>query len=75
MIITSRPRDIATKLASMISNDTGAHSQINNAIRDPKLLMISDWFHNTSEELRDIAVSANLDTLQVPQRHCEKSGL
>ncbi|KAJ5187567.1 Multicopper oxidase type 2 [Penicillium cf. viridicatum] len=47
----------------MISNDTEAHFQINNAIRDPKLLMISDWFHNTSEELRDIALSANLDIL------------
>ncbi|KAJ5824097.1 Multicopper oxidase type 2 [Penicillium robsamsonii] len=57
------PRDIAANLASMISDDTRAHFQINNAIRDPKLMMISDWFHNTSEELRDIAVSANLDTL------------
>ncbi|KAJ5374028.1 Multicopper oxidase type 2 [Penicillium concentricum] len=60
-----RPRDIAANLASMVSNDTRAHFEINNAIRDPKLLMISDWFHNTSEELRDIAVSANLDTLCV----------
>ncbi|CAI7620928.1 unnamed protein product [Penicillium glandicola] len=60
-----RPRDIATNLASMISNDTLAHLQINNAIRNPQLLMISDWFHNTSEELRDIALSANLDTLCV----------
>ncbi|OQE38914.1 hypothetical protein PENCOP_c007G01199 [Penicillium coprophilum] len=57
------PREPAASLASMISNDTRAHFQINNAIRDPELLMISDWFHNTSEELRDIAVSANIDTL------------
>lgn len=61
--MTPRPRDIAANLASMISDDIEAHSQINNAIRDPKLLMISDWFHNTSEELRDIALSANLDIL------------
>ncbi|KAG0153209.1 hypothetical protein PDIDSM_5059 [Penicillium digitatum] len=58
-----RPRDITPNLAAMISNDSQAHSQINNAIRDPKLLMISDWFHNTSEELRNIAVAADLDTI------------
>ncbi|KAJ5503444.1 Multicopper oxidase type 2 [Penicillium fimorum] len=49
-----------------------AHFQINNAIRDPKLLMISDWFHNTSEELRDIAVSANLDTLSIVRKWAHK---
>ncbi|KAJ5964277.1 Multicopper oxidase type 2 [Penicillium vulpinum] len=58
-----RPREIPTNLASMISNDTQEHNQIHNAIRNPELLMISDWYHNTSEELRDIAISANIDTL------------
>lgn len=58
-----RPRSIPESLVNAISNDSLARSQIQKAIQNPKLLMISDWFHNTSEELRDIALSANIDTL------------
>jgi hypothetical protein len=58
-----RPRNIDANLATAISNDTHAHSQIHNAIQDPKLVMISDWFHQTSEELRNIALAADIDAL------------
>ncbi|CAG8925708.1 unnamed protein product [Penicillium salamii] len=60
-----RPRSIPESLVNAISNDSLARTQIQRAIQTPKLLMISDWFHNTSEELRDIALSANIDTLCV----------
>ncbi|KAJ5347482.1 Multicopper oxidase type 2 [Penicillium brevicompactum] len=58
-----RPRNIDASLVNAISNDSAARNQIKKAIQDPKLLMLSDWFHNTSEELREIALSANLDTI------------
>jgi hypothetical protein len=59
----SRPRNIPTDLVSAVSNDTLAHAQIKHAIEHPELLMVSDWYHNTSEELRDIAMSANIDPM------------
>ncbi|CAG8048254.1 unnamed protein product [Penicillium olsonii] len=60
-----RPREIPESLVNAISNDSLARSQIQKAFQDPQLLMISDWFHNTSEELRQISLSANIDTLCV----------
>ena len=59
----TRPREIPESLVNAISNDSLARSQIQKAFQDPQLLMISDWFHNTSEELRQISLSANIDTL------------
>ena len=58
-----RPRNIPENLASTISGDATARSQIKSAIKNPKLLMISDWFHYTSGELRNIALAADVDTL------------
>ncbi|KAJ5788527.1 Multicopper oxidase type 2 [Penicillium paradoxum] len=58
-----RPREVPANLASVISDDTQAQSQINHAIQNPKLLTVSDWFHNTADELREISHAANIDTL------------
>ncbi|KAI1830098.1 hypothetical protein DTO013E5_7654 [Penicillium roqueforti] len=58
-----RPRTIPANLASAITNDTFEQAQIHNAIRAPSLVMLSDWFHMTSEELQEVAMSANIDPL------------
>ncbi|KAJ6082566.1 hypothetical protein N7499_007440 [Penicillium canescens] len=58
-----RPRTAANDMANAMANDTLTRAQIYQAIRDPKLVMLSDWFHNTSEELRKIALDADIDTL------------
>lgn len=58
-----RPRQMDASLVNTISNDSADRTKIQKAIQDPKLLVLSDWFHNTSEELLDIAVTANLDTM------------
>jgi hypothetical protein len=50
-------------MANAMANDTLTRAQIYHAIKDPKLVMLSDWFHNTSEELRQIALDADVDTL------------
>jgi hypothetical protein len=47
----------------MITNDTLEHAQIYNAIKSPSLVMLSDWFHLTSETLREISVDADIDAL------------
>lgn len=59
----SRPRTAAKDMANAMANDTLTRAQIYHAIKDPKLVMLSDWFHNTSEELRQIALDADVDTL------------
>ncbi|KAJ5655192.1 hypothetical protein N7507_007142 [Penicillium longicatenatum] len=58
-----RPRNIPAELSSLITNDTFQRTLIYNAIQSPSLVVLSDWFHMTSEELRDVAVSADIDTL------------
>lgn len=47
----------------MITNDTLEQTQIYNAIQSPNLVMLSDWFHMTSEALREVAISADIDVL------------
>lgn len=59
----ARPRRNAENLASMITNDTLEQTQIHNAIQSPHLVMLSDWFHMTSEALREVAISADIDVL------------
>ncbi|OJJ30871.1 hypothetical protein ASPWEDRAFT_120138 [Aspergillus wentii DTO 134E9] len=58
-----RPRNIPDNLTEYITNDTLAQFQIQKAIENPNLVLLSDWFHMTSEELRDIATSADIDPL------------
>ncbi|KAJ5758017.1 uncharacterized protein N7511_006711 [Penicillium nucicola] len=58
-----RPRTAAKDMANAMANDIPTRAQIYQAIKDPKLVMLSDWFHNTSEELQQIAVDADIDTL------------
>lgn len=62
-VSTSRPQRIAEDLARMITNDTLEQTQIHNAIECPNLVMLSDWFHMTSEALREVAISADIDIL------------
>ncbi|PQE33401.1 pigment biosynthesis brown protein [Rutstroemia sp. NJR-2017a WRK4] len=47
----------------MITNDTSEHASIYTAIKSPSLVMLSDWFHLTSETLRQISVDADIDAL------------
>lgn len=49
----------------MISNDTEVQENLKKAELDPTPVMLSDWVHLTSEELRDVAVTANVDTMSV----------
>ncbi|KAJ6103637.1 hypothetical protein N7486_003859 [Penicillium sp. IBT 16267x] len=58
-----RPRRTPANLASAITNDPFEQTQIYNAIQSPTLMMLSDWFHLTSVELQEVAVSADIDTL------------
>ncbi|PQE05161.1 Multicopper oxidase type 2 protein [Rutstroemia sp. NJR-2017a BVV2] len=57
------PKRNAENLVSMITNDTIEHAHIYNAIKSPSLVMLSDWFHMTSETLRNISVDADIDAL------------
>jgi hypothetical protein len=50
-------------LAEIITNDTLEHAQIYSAIKSPNLVMLSDWFHQTSETLRKISLDADIDIL------------
>ncbi len=50
---------------SMITNDAKELKQLEKAELDPEIVMLSDWTHMTSEEIRDVAVTANLDTMSV----------
>jgi hypothetical protein len=47
----------------MISNDSTVLKQLQKAELDPTAVFASDWSHMTGEEVRDIAVTANIDTL------------
>jgi hypothetical protein len=47
----------------MITNNTAELKQMKNAELDPTIVLISDWNHATSEELRDVSVTANIDVL------------
>jgi hypothetical protein len=50
---------------SVVSNNSKTLKQLKNAELHPTPVLLSDWSHTTSEELRDIAVTANLDTMSV----------
>ena len=47
----------------MISNNTEDQENLKKAELDPTPVVLSDWVHLTSEQLRDVAVSANIDTM------------
>jgi hypothetical protein len=47
----------------MISNDTKTLKAIEQAVANPELVLLSDWSHFTSEELRNISLAANIDPL------------
>ncbi|KAJ5925493.1 hypothetical protein N7454_008132 [Penicillium verhagenii] len=56
-----RPRNIPENLTISITNDTLQQAQIHKAIYLPKPVLLSDWIHQTSDELRDIAETADVD--------------
>ncbi|KGO69800.1 Multicopper oxidase, type 1 [Penicillium italicum] len=58
-----RPQKTPENLASRMTDDAMAQSQILDAIKSPSLVMLSDWFHMTSEALHEIAITADIDTL------------
>jgi hypothetical protein len=69
---TSRsPADGLSNPFHLISNDTEVQKNLKKAELDPTPVMLSDWTHLTSEALRDVAVSANIDTLFVLPRNSE----
>jgi hypothetical protein len=47
----------------MISNNTEDLENLKKAELDPNPVMLSDWFHLTSEQLRDVAITANVDPM------------
>jgi hypothetical protein len=47
----------------MISNDTTDIDQMTCAMQNPEIVVLSDWSHFTSEELRNISQAADIDPL------------
>lgn len=47
---------------SMISNSTKDVKQLEHAMRHPEMVVLSDWSHFTSEELRNITLEADIDS-------------
>jgi hypothetical protein len=45
----------------LISNDTKAQAAMQNAFNNPEMVVLSDWTHMTSQEIRDVSVAANID--------------
>ncbi|RFU31991.1 hypothetical protein B7463_g4366, partial [Scytalidium lignicola] len=45
----------------LISSDSGQKAAMKKAFNNPNMMMITDWSHFTSQEIRDISVSANID--------------
>ncbi|KAJ5908082.1 hypothetical protein N7495_000764 [Penicillium taxi] len=58
-----RPQTINNDLLTAITSDSTEQAQIQDAIKSPLLVMLSDWMHFTSEDLRAIALAANIDTV------------
>ncbi|KAE8452253.1 hypothetical protein EG329_000953 [Mollisiaceae sp. DMI_Dod_QoI] len=48
---------------NLISNDTTALRQMNEAILDPEIVILSDWSHFTSDALHNISIAADIDPL------------
>ena len=48
---------------SMISNFTKDVRQLEYAMQNPELVVLSDWSHFTSQELRNITLEADIDPL------------
>jgi len=46
---------------SRISNSTEDAQQLEQAMRRPEIVVVSDWSHFTSIELQDIYTKANID--------------
>ena len=49
----------------MISNFTKDVKQLEHAMRHPEMVILSDWTHFTSQELRNITLEADIDPLWV----------
>jgi hypothetical protein len=47
----------------MISNSTEDIEQLEQAMRNPEIVVMSDWSHFTSEDLRNITLAADIDPL------------
>jgi hypothetical protein len=63
---TNLSRSPADGLANpfyLISNNTEDQGNLKSAELDPTPVVLSDWVHLTSDQLHDVAVSANIDTL------------
>lgn len=46
---------------SLISNDTKAQAAMQKAFDNAQMVTLSDWNHMTSDEIHDVAVTANID--------------
>jgi FtsP/CotA-like multicopper oxidase with cupredoxin domain len=58
-----RPLDGTPTPFNMITNDTNALHSLSRALIDSETVLLSDWSHFTSEELRNISIAANIDPL------------
>jgi hypothetical protein len=47
----------------MITNDTNALHSLSRALIDSETVILSDWSHFTSGELRNVSVAADIDPL------------
>jgi hypothetical protein len=61
----SRPAKGAPTPFSMISNFTKDVKQLEYAMGNPEMVVLTDWTHFTSQELRNITLEANIDPLWV----------
>ena len=68
-IYRSRPAKGTPTPFSMISNFTKDVKQLEHAMRHPEMVVLSDWSHFTSQELRNITLEADIDPLWVLSTH------
>lgn len=47
----------------MISNTTQDLHWLKQAMENPVMVLLSDWSHFTSEELRSVSIAADIDSL------------
>jgi hypothetical protein len=58
-----RPANGTATPFDLISNTTQDLHRLAEAAANPQIVVLSDWSHFTSQELRDISLAANIDPL------------
>lgn len=60
-----RPKSGTPTPFTMISNNSNTLRQLNEQVNKPQVVVLSDWSHFTSGELRNISIAADIDPMWV----------